>query len=104
MRAKATGLSALVFALTGCIGYGPSRGEHLPGYSESRRSDGAYFVRYNAPARSTGDALLRAIERRARELCPEEHRIGGFERDTVALMHSERLEYDTATAVVRCGH
>lgn len=103
MSVKALAPIVFVAALCGCVGYGPSRGEGSPGYSESRRPDGAYLVRYELPVQSTEHTLLRAIERRARELCPHGHRVEDFERETFEVMHSMASGRDIATAVVRCG-
>lgn len=95
-------LSATIVFVGGCVGYHRAQGEGMPGYSESRRPDGAYLVRYEAPVRSTARTLRRAIERRAHELCPHAYRIERFERETFEAMHSMASGLDIATAIVRC--
>ncbi len=88
--------------LGGCIGYGASLGEDLPGYSETRISPGVFSVRYNAPYDPNRRTLRQSIEGRALELCAKGFSISDMPFDSLGLMHSPRLEYGFATATVVC--
>lgn len=89
-------------ALTACIGYGPSRGEDDPGYSETVVEPGVFLVVYNAPYDSDRRTLRKRLERRASELCASGFGISELRYDSVGLMHSHRVHYAYATARVSC--
>ncbi len=89
-------------ALTACIGYGPSRGEGFPGYSETVVEPGVFLVLYNAPYDSDHRTLRRHLERRASELCPSGFDISELQYDGMGLLHSHRAQYEYVTAKVAC--